>query len=239
MSKRKIRTQWPSENSTRGKLLHAKSRHLVETDFSEEDRERFWKHVNKKEKNECWEWNSATGSGGYGVFGIWNKKHARHLMSHRCAYVLSGKSIPSGMIVCHSCDNRKCCNPYHLFMGTPKDNAADCAAKDRTLFGNRNFNTKLTPESAIDSYRRFYNGETARSISDRYGVSIPCIMSLVQGRAWKREIRANFPNGIKRMFDGVELQKQLKPLFVCPTCDKQTSKKGIPCWRCRGSMVSK
>jgi len=62
---------------------------------------------------------------GYGKHGC-NSERA-----HRVAYKQFVGPIPGGMLVCHSCDNRLCCNPAHLFLGSPRDNTRDMIAKDR------------------------------------------------------------------------------------------------------------
>jgi hypothetical protein len=74
----------------------------------------------------CWEWTASL-QGGYGRIRV----GARLLMAHRYSYQLSNGEIPPGMLVCHKCDNPKCINPSHLFLGTAEDNAHDKVNKKR------------------------------------------------------------------------------------------------------------
>ena len=63
--------------------------------------------------------------------------------AHRHIYRLVNGEIPSGFDVCHSCDNRKCINPQHLFVGTRQDNMKDAVSKGRQAKGLDLPNTKL------------------------------------------------------------------------------------------------
>jgi hypothetical protein len=87
--------------------------------------DRFWSHVDIGSIEDCWEWMTSLDSKGYGQFNI-NQKQYR---SHRISWELNNGKIPEGMCICHRCDNKKCVNPYHLFLGTQKDNMQDMARK--------------------------------------------------------------------------------------------------------------
>jgi hypothetical protein len=88
-------------------------------------RARFWAKVSKTD--DCWNWIGAIGETGYGNFGIGYRTYRAHRLSYEMHY----GPIPSGMLVCHKCDNRKCVRPDHLFIGTHKDNMTDCSEKGR------------------------------------------------------------------------------------------------------------
>lgn len=101
---------------------------------------RFFNKVNKTET--CWLWTaSLRGKTGYGAF----KLNGKTVDAHRLSYQLHKGEIPEGMYVCHTCDNRKCVNPEHLFLGTAKDNYHDAVVKGRIIKGRKNEELKKHP----------------------------------------------------------------------------------------------
>lgn len=95
--------------------------------------ERFWDRVEKTQT--CWLWIAGTKNSGYGVFA---PERDRTYMAHRYGWTLTRGPIPGGMLVCHTCDNKLCVRPEHLFLGTPKDNMDDMREKGRARWGTYN-----------------------------------------------------------------------------------------------------
>lgn len=89
--------------------------------------ERFWSRVEVRGPDECWQWNGATLTDGYGSFLT-----PFGCSAHRYSWALhNGRFPPPGMVVRHACDNRPCTNPNHLEIGTQLDNVADMIARGR------------------------------------------------------------------------------------------------------------
>lgn len=82
----------------------------------------FWSYVDIKTLNDCWNWKGCVWKTGYG--GFYAGKDGREY-AHAYAYKQMYGDIPAGMYVLHKCDNPSCCNPNHLYAGTPMQNVID------------------------------------------------------------------------------------------------------------------
>lgn len=94
---------------------------------------RFFSKIKWTTTAKCWEWNGHLNSRGYGLFRLKGKD----VFAHRVSYLFEYGELPDDMFVCHKCDNPKCIRPDHLFLGTQKDNMADCRSKGRNFWANK------------------------------------------------------------------------------------------------------
>ena len=107
------------------------------------------------------------------------------------AWIFTHGPIPSGIEVCHSCDNPPCCRIDHLFLGTPADNSADMVAKGRafTPSGPNHYAAKLTAEQVLQIRGRYADGGiTMRELSDEYGVGAMSIHGVISGKTYRNVV---------------------------------------------------
>lgn len=88
-------------------------------------------------------------------------------------------------MVCHSCDNPKCVNPKHLFLGTGKDNLQDMKAKDRHLRGVRNAKVKLDESKVNAIHDGLEAGESTYSLAKRFEVAQSTVFKIKHGKLWE------------------------------------------------------
>ena len=136
----------------------------------------------------CWNWTGTTRNG-YGRLTVGSRRNGTRKTAgaHRAAYEAFVGPVPVGMEVCHSCDNRRCINPEHLFAGTRQDNVDDRERKgrNRPLFGEQNPMAKLSAEKVLAARREYETGKDGYLlISRRYGVDKTTIMDAIKGVNW-------------------------------------------------------
>jgi hypothetical protein len=147
----------------------------------------FWARVDKDGANGCWEWTGARHANGYGHYSINRLGTHQNYKAHRFVYELLYGEIPGGLFVCHSCDNKLCVNPAHLWLGNNSDNILDAKAKGRLddRRGELNTNSKLTPEIIRHIRTQYDLGATQSSLSTKFNLSSSCVCNIVHRRAWQ------------------------------------------------------
>lgn len=143
--------------------------------------ETFWDLVEKTAG--CWEWKGTiVGPMGYGQI----RYKTKITKAHRLAYEFAHGQIPSGLCVCHTCNNPKCVNPSHLFLGTISENNIDRHNKGRTPKGEAAGSAILTEKQVIE-IRQKYNPPniTYETLSVEYGVARNTIAQIIFGATWK------------------------------------------------------
>jgi hypothetical protein len=138
--------------------------------------ERFWSHIEQRDDDGCWLWTLSTTPNGYGKVGLpFSRKIGT---TSRVAWALTYGPIPDGLCVLHRCDNRRCCRPDHLFLGTAKDNYDDMVAKGRAdLFSSRRFTVEQ-----VHAIRAWHASGTAgcRTIAKHHGVDRNTIRAMIR-----------------------------------------------------------
>lgn len=150
--------------------------------FTDKQIRRFWSKV-KRAVAGCWFWQAGIQSAGYGCITL----NGKQLCAHRVAYMLAtGKDIPAGLWVLHSCDNPACCNPAHLRLGTHADNMRDMARRGRgrggAPCGERNGNARHADTfiyRVISDHRA--SGRSARATARQWGLALSTLCQWLRG----------------------------------------------------------
>lgn len=117
----------------------------------------------------CLNWTGGLDEWGYGRYG-------KSRRAHRVAFEDAKGPIPGGLLVCHQCDNPRCVEPAHLFLGTNEDNTADRVAKGRCAFAKLN----------IDQVRAIRNETRNHSeIARAYSLSLTTVRRIRAGKSWR------------------------------------------------------
>lgn len=153
--------------------------------MTDESWRRFWSKVDPTSPFlGCWSWAACVNPAGYGILR-WQQ---RAQLAHRVAWSMLCGTIPDGLCVLHRCDNPRCVNPAHLFLGTQAENVHDMDAKgrrvNRPVYGASHHNAKLT-DAAVEQIRaRRAVGQKQAQIAEAFGVAQVTISRIVTGRGW-------------------------------------------------------
>jgi len=144
----------------------------------------FYRFVDRRGVHECWPWlGGCDPRGGRGIFSL----RCRSFIAPRVACYLATGVDPGDRMVCHTrnCNNPNCCNPRHLYPGTPQDNARDRLACGRQARGERHGNAKLTDELAAQIRRRYASERISqRALAGEYRVCQRTITKVVNHKSY-------------------------------------------------------
>jgi hypothetical protein len=131
----------------------------------------------------CWNWTGTLYPNGYGYTKFCGTQSKPHLLS---AYLYLGHTSESGLFVCHHCDNKRCFNPDHLFIGTTQDNMNDMVAKDRSRFGNNHPNAVLDDQTVLRIREMDMRYGDVSRLAREIGVSTRAVRLARRGITWRR-----------------------------------------------------
>jgi len=142
----------------------------------------FWSRVQVGEPDECWPWEGSRFQNGYGAV----KYQGRQWKAHRLAYHLCHGEIADSIL--HTCDNRPCCNPLHLWDGTALENQQDMTAKGRGRVGVKNgmytHPNKLSYEDVV-AIHALKGKLTQDQIADLFGITQSMVSAIQRGARWR------------------------------------------------------
>ena len=151
---------------------------ITNTYLGKTTEERFWEKVNKTKT--CWLWDG-TRSRERGFISM----NGKMISAPRFSYLLNVGEIPEGLCVCHTCDDPRCVNPSHLWLGTHAENMRDMRLKGRVK-NERNGRSKHTTEKVREIRELWATGQyTQRELGEKFGVSHTNIYAINKGLLWK------------------------------------------------------
>lgn len=147
---------------------------------------RFFSKISIKSGDECWNWNSTLTHQGYGHFTLNGKK----VMAHRLVYFIFNGVLPlydengKEIFVLHRCDNRVCCNPSHLYIGTHQDNMRDRQERKGTVRGEQNGKSIFNNNQVYEIKELIARGFPNNKIASLYNTSRQTINAIRKGISW-------------------------------------------------------
>lgn len=136
-----------------------------------------YRQIKFGKNDECWICNTENTVNGYPRVSV----KAKHFLAHRLMWEIHNGKIKGGLFVCHTCDNRRCVNPSHLFLGTQKDNMSDCSKKGRIKTSSKR--TRISEKDRqfiIKNYKRGDEEFGSAALSERFDVHISTVTRILK-----------------------------------------------------------
>lgn len=143
---------------------------------------RFWAKVDIRGPDECWDWKAGRLAAGYGAFHL-SYPRRRMMQSYKVAFEIA-KGDRGKLWVLHTCDRQPCCNPAHLYLGTPKNNADDCKTRERRPRVVWFPAAKLQRDDVLEIRRLLDSGASSQTLATRYKVTERAIKDIQTGDTW-------------------------------------------------------
>lgn len=154
---------------------------MTQHKLSKSELKRFMDKVEKTES--CWLWKAHVKcpQKPYGMFWLKGKLCGAHRVIYQH---YNGKINSKKIYVCHKCDNHRCVNPRHLFLGDNTINYWDSRKKGRAVLGERYPQAKLSYSKAEAIRRKYKNGISSTILGKEYGVHPVNILLVVKNKRW-------------------------------------------------------
>lgn len=134
-------------------------------------------------QGDCWIWQKSLDKDGYGETSI-SRHRRKRWAAYKVAFILYKGMVANGLQIRHTCNNKRCCNPDHLVLGTMSDNMQDRQYNNNGI-DDRNF--KLNREAVLDIYHLRYDlGYTNKQLCEAYGVAESTIRNIYLGKSWQK-----------------------------------------------------
>ena len=149
---------------------------------------RFWNKVHKLNETHggCWIWLAGENPKGYGIFTLSEHGKKETIYAHRYSWQIKyGRKLPTVVLVCHKCDNPRCVNPDHMFIGNASDNIEDMCNKNRQSRGEQINTCKLSEEKVKQIRAAHTRGISVKDLSALYQVSTANIYCIIKKSTWK------------------------------------------------------
>lgn len=149
--------------------------------------ERMMKYTSVGGEGECWVWNGYRDRQGYGMLKVFVNGAFSHRKASQISYIMSFGAIPTGKLVCHTCDNKSCVNPAHLYAGSASDNIRDRMVRQGMNRGEHLAWSKIT-ENDVREIRRLFPIVGRAALAKMFRLSPQHVSKVARRLEWRHVV---------------------------------------------------